>query len=253
MVHHYSRIITTLLLGLTLLTGLIAIPVSADNPEVNITVSAFIVGTPGGLTLTYVSDYEVGISWTPGEGSENTMVRAAVGRVPENRTDGYLVYYGDGISTSDFSNNLEVMDAKIYYRAWSENAGGEWEEEGITNWLAGGGGMTLMFFAIICLGLMVSGFKFKAIALMIAAGLAWVGLGVYGYNSASIGLTAGMDHLLLGLGLVMAFVCFVVPITWTMTKRKEALAKYKKNYKSVGDTYLDELRQIQRDARRGRY
>jgi len=118
--------------------------------------------------------------------------------------------------------------------------------------LVGGEGVLFIGFIVLCLGLMISGFILKAIPLVIGGGLAWVGLGIYGLNSESIGLTAGMNHLLLGLGLVMAFVCFVLPITWTMTKRKEALAKSKKDYKSEADTYSDELRQIQKDARRQR-
>ena len=36
------------------------------SDDITVTVSGWICGAPGGFTLTYISDYEVGISWTKG-------------------------------------------------------------------------------------------------------------------------------------------------------------------------------------------
>lgn len=103
--------------------GLLPQPVSAaTSVDITITAVGIVIGAPGGFTLTYISDYEVGIDWTKADGAVNTMIRAAVGRYPTSITDGYLVYYGDGVTTSDTGVSLDETAAAVYYRAWSENA-----------------------------------------------------------------------------------------------------------------------------------
>jgi len=107
-------------------------PVLADtSQDVTITARGFVIGAPAGFTVYYISDYEVGLSWTKPEGADNTMVRAAYGRTPESRTDGYLVYYGGAENASDTAVSLDETAAVIYYKAWSQTAGGIWEEEGV--------------------------------------------------------------------------------------------------------------------------
>lgn len=131
---------------------------AATTADITITATGIVVAAPGGFTLTYVSDYEIGIDWVKAVGAENTMVRAAVGRYPETITDGYLVYYGDGTSATDTGVSLDETAAAVYYRAWSETAGGVfspvWAEglmEGIGVIIVGIAALILV--AIIGLGL----------------------------------------------------------------------------------------------------
>jgi hypothetical protein len=63
------------------------------------------------------------------------MVRAAYGRMPESRTDGYLVYYGEETYCSDTAVNLDETLANIYYVAFAQNAGGGWEGKGASGLL----------------------------------------------------------------------------------------------------------------------
>lgn len=104
--------------------------VSADtSDQVTITATGYVCAIPGGFTVTYISDYEVELSWTKGVDAENTMVRAAIGRVPTSREDGYEVYYGTGTSATDWVN-MEFLSEPIYYKAWHQRDDGVWEEEG---------------------------------------------------------------------------------------------------------------------------
>jgi len=174
------------------------------------------------LTLTYISDYEVGISWTIGEGAENTMVRAAVGRLPESRTDGYLVYYGDGTSTSDTGVSLDETAAPVYYRAWSQNSAGGWEDVGTSSFLEGLG-VTILAISIICLGLMIAGFVFKSTPMLLSAGMGWVLFGVLMYGKAFD--NEFMNQGLLALGGALAIVCFVSTLTMYMSRRPAKVDK----------------------------
>ena len=125
MVHYYRRL-KWLILGLALLTGLVTIPVSAGNPEVNITFSAWSIMNPQGFTVTYVNDHQTDLSWTIPAGTTNVMIRSSAGRVPTDRTNGSLIYYGSDTSCSDTGIRLDGTTGAVYYSAWGENAGGEW-------------------------------------------------------------------------------------------------------------------------------
>ena len=203
--------------------GLIGTEVLADtSAEVTVTAAGYVCAAPGGLTLTYISDYEVGISWTKGEGAENTMVRAAVGRLPESRTDGYLVYYGDGTSTSDFSNNLDVLDAPVYYRAWSQNAAGTWEDVGSSDFVAGVG-VTVLAISIICLGLTIAGVIFKSAALYLLSTMGWVIFAFLMYGKVFD--NAALNTALLMFGGAAALVCAVMTLGVFMSRRPPRVDK----------------------------
>ena len=206
-----------IVLGLLALWLMFASPVLADtSAEVTVTATGYVVGAPGGFTLTYISDYEVGISWTKGEGAENTMVRAAVGRLPESRTDGYLVYYGDGTSTSDFSNNLDVLDAPVYYRAWSQNTDSLWEEVGSSDFVAGVG-VTVLAISIIVLGLTIAGVIFKSAALYLLSTMGWVIFAFLMYGKVFD--NAALNTALLMFGGAAALVCAVMALGVYMSRR----------------------------------
>ncbi len=137
-------------LSLVLLVPSLASAESSDN--ITVTATGFVCEAPGGFTVTYISDYEVGLSWTKGEGAENTMVRAAYGRTPESREDGYLVYYGDEEYCSDTAVNLDETASRVIYRAWHQNANGIWEE-GETTGFVEGIGVTTIAYVVLAIGL----------------------------------------------------------------------------------------------------
>lgn len=200
-------------LGIALLAlALILLPSTAvsaaSSAGVMITATGYICEAPGGFTIIYVSDWELGLSWTKGTGANNTMIRGAIGRMPENRTDGYLVYYGDSNYATDWSVNLDTTDAKVHYRAWSQNAAGIWEEGETTDWIEGVG-MKLIGIIVLCLGLMIPAFLWRKQGLMVAAGLAWMGLGFWNRTITPEWGTWDIYEILFYIGMAMTFLCFI--------------------------------------------
>jgi len=200
---------------LVLLLWLIPVGVLADtSQEVTVTATGYICAIPGGFTLTYINDYEVGISWIKGDGAENTMIRAAYGRVPESRTDGYLVYYGDGTTASDTGVNFEEGVSDVYYRAWSQNAAGVWEEIGVSDFMENPY-MLLAVLAGLALGFLALSIIFKKGFLSFAAAGVWVVASIYCFGRA---LEYWDVYFSLGF-LFMAFVlaCAFAPLAWRET------------------------------------
>ncbi|MBA7598129.1 hypothetical protein ES703_05139 [subsurface metagenome] len=105
---------------------------------------------PANFTATYVSDYQIDLSWDKGIGALNTLIMANYGSYPIDRNNGYRAYYGSGMSCSDTLVDLQLKEVNVYYRAWSED--GSWSNDyAETN--IGGVGMTLLAEAIFILGL----------------------------------------------------------------------------------------------------
>lgn len=142
------RWLLTVILGLSMVL-LASSPVLADSSDdIIVTAAGYICGKPGDFTIIYVSDYEIGLSWSKGVDAENTMVRAAYGRLPEDREDGYLVYYGDEEYCSDTAVNLDETMAEVFYEAWHQNANGVWNEEGVWGSVEGIGVTTIAFITL---------------------------------------------------------------------------------------------------------
>ena len=208
-------ILALLILGLILGT----IPVLADtSAEVTITATGWVCGAPGGFTLTYISDYEVGISWTKGIDAENTMIRAAYGRVPESRTDGYLVYYGpdDGIGEiiSDTGVNFDEGVSDVYYRAWSQNAAGIWEETGTSN-LMESPYMLLIVLAGLAFGFTIASAVLKKGFLAFAAASVWVITSIYCFTRYTEVWDTYFSLAFLFIGLMLA--CAFSPLAYRET------------------------------------
>lgn len=194
-----------------LLVLLIPSPILADtSQDVTVTAAGWILAQPPtGLTLTYISDYEVGISWTKGVDADNTMIRGAVGRVPEDISDGYLVYNGSGTTTSDTGVSLDETATPVYYRAWSQDVHGSWESIGISDFI-GGIGMTLLALFTFCGILSFLALRSSFGALKLLAGLSWFGMLAFWVTYPPAVITAGdAPHVaiilvLIGMGLMMS-------------------------------------------------
>lgn len=163
------------------LVFLLPCAVVADSSEgVVVSATGWIAGAPGGFTITYVSDYEVELSWTMGVDAVNVMVRAAYGREPEDRADGYLVYQGSGTSATDAAIALSTPEI-VYYRAWSQNVGGVWSELFSTVDTGGFMSMSFLFLTLVVLGLVLflAAFRWKDLLLSWSAGLTWLAIGFW--------------------------------------------------------------------------
>lgn len=165
----------------------------------------------GNLTLRYISESEVELSWTKEAGVNNTMVRGGKGLEPITRDDGFLVYYGQGESAT-MQINLDWGDV-FWFRAWAQLDDGTWAEmssidlaEGIAIWLIVllGVGMFLTWFC----------HKRPTVLLTLGASAWWFALFLFLFlgDSARIGLTEEWTTILMWVLVILVF----VPMTLAM-------------------------------------
>lgn len=198
-----------------LLTILITLPVLADtSQDVTVTATGYICEAPGGFTLTYISDYEVGISWTKGEDAENTMIRAKYGSYPVDREDGYQVYYGDGTVASDTGVNFDEGVSDVYYIAFSQNASGAWEDVGSSNFMENPH-MLLIALIILALGFTIVSYIFKKGMLAFAGAGAWMVASIYCFTKSAETWDIYFSLAFLFIGLLLA--CMFSPLAWRET------------------------------------
>ena len=160
-------------------------------------------------------------------GAANTMIRVKQGSYPVDRTDGYLVYYGDGESFTDTSVRLASVEFPCY-RAWSETADGKWgayptEEE--ANFMSA----SFLFIGFILLATILTFFAYKIRMMLftLAAAMAWLGLGIWLLLSDSTNLQMS-DLWTQVLGLVFVVMPIAVLMLQTRTDvRHEASARTK--------------------------
>jgi hypothetical protein len=223
---------------------------AATSVDIIITASGYVCGIPGGLTITYISDYEVGISWIKGEGAVNTMIRAKYGGVPTSTTDGYLVYYGDEENCSDTTMNFDEYVGKIYYSAWSENENGVFTQE-YTSGEVEGISMQLLAFVLLCLGLTIGGYALKKTFIAMAAVGGWLVLLFYSYIQADGEWNVYMALFWVCLGMLLAS---IVEVALMRGKGEEEAEEEVEYTKAIDEAYkeMDEDISFRRSRRRGR-
>lgn len=86
-------------------------------------------GAPTNFTLTFITPRQIDITWTKGASANNTLIMAKYWEYPQDRNNGYRVYYGTDESTSDTALDLDLFWGKVYYRAWSEDSTGGWSDD----------------------------------------------------------------------------------------------------------------------------
>lgn len=183
------------IIALLVILLLLPAPVAyADDAEEVVVIAVGWVPNPGvptNLTLTYISDYEIGISWTKGATANNTMIRAKYGSPPDapappgnEPTDGYLVYYGTGNTTSDTAVNFDEYMGRVYYRAWSEDNEGDWSANFAEDDMEGVP-MTLIALVVLALGLTLAMFLSKSPLLGFPCVIFWAILGGFAYTESS--------------------------------------------------------------------
>lgn len=202
----WKHVILAFALAIMLLLLFQPVVNAATTADVTITATGIVVAAPGGFTITYVSDYEVNISWTKPVGADKTMIRAAFGRMPTSITDGYEVYYGTGNNFNDSAASLATPDI-VYYKAWSQTAAGAWSPLWAT--ADTGGLMSLSFLFIAIVVLTIATFVLKQKIMAAITGLGWAIIGIYllsNISLASINLQLGI------FSMIMSSVLFMAPI-----------------------------------------
>ena len=192
-----------------------------------VTQSRFIIDTtyvavspPTNLILTRISDNEVHITWTKGFNACYSMVRGAVGRIPEERDDGYLVYYGAGTEATDW---VDIGPNKVYYRVWSQSCALVWEDEGISGSI-GGAIVLMILFGILGLGLTFGFFWKRSPFFAYGAAGAWVLLGFTSFVESASNSPAEITDVYMGLfWLCVAFTiaCALLPTIMREKPSKE--------------------------------
>lgn len=215
-----------LLIISVLALGLISTPVYADSSaSITVIATGYVTTGPSGLVLTYVNDWEVGISWTAANGSAGTMVRAAYGHQPSSTTDGYLVYSGANTSCSDTAASLTSPEV-LYYSAWSFDSEGNYSllyetvnSEGIMST-----GFLFLAWIILAIGLTWIATKVTLILFRVAPFLAWLGLGIWLLlgNITNLGIGSTWTQVLGFVFIVMAFGTLLLQIK-TETKRNKTV------------------------------
>jgi hypothetical protein len=181
-----------------------------------------------GMFASIISDYEVDIIWSLPEGAEKTMVRAAIGRTPADRNDGWLVYYDTSENAQDWHDHLGLIEGLIYYKAWYQDNEGNWLEDVAETSIEGGQGMTeiansinslssslnsiLSFISalwssvwpyalVMLLSLILGGLAYwhRDRWLYILSGFAFLFCGGYFFTIHSVGIYPGILFMLLGM------------------------------------------------------
>lgn len=239
--------------GLLLIVVVLLAPTPAladTSDDITVTVVGYLVApAPSGLTLTYINDYEVGISWVKGSAAVpepvgtnstivNTMIRVKWGAAPASRSDGYLVYYGDGTSYNDTNIDLTSLTLISWYRAWTEtvfyDVDGDiissiWDESGITgeanfmslSWV-------FMILALLAIALTVAMFFTRQAMLGFPCGIFWAILGGFSYIQS----TATWDILYMVFFASFGMAIFTIFAAFALRTKKEELRE--------GDSFIDE-------------
>lgn len=241
-----------------LVIGLWLMPIGAladSSQDVTVTAVGWICEAPGGFTITYVSDFEVGLSWVKPEDVDNTMIRVRFGDFPVDREDGYLVYYGDGESCSDA--NIDLTMAQVpSYRAWSQRDDGVWEAVGVTE-EAGFMSASFLFIGLIAIAglLTIMQFRWHFLPLAMAAAMGWLATGLWLLlgDVTNLGLETAWAQVLALLFILMVF----VPLLWfimRMGKREMTVTGPQGTYKTWGKPDKDarSRSQLVKDSHRSR-
>ena len=205
----WKEVLRWLVLLMLVLGVMPSTPVYAAT-TLNMTVLAtgWIIGAPSNLVITYISDYEIGISWNQSVGANRTMIRGSYGRPLANRSDGFLVYSGTENSTTHWISQVGTLGI-LYYGAWTQAASGVWEELGDRkegNFMS----QSFLFISLLALafGLTVAAFRWKDILLSYSAALVWLAQGFWWLlgGITNFGLGSAWVNILVFVPFLMFFV-----------------------------------------------
>ncbi len=185
---------------------------------------------PSSFTVTRITDTHILLEWVPGASSNSTLIIAKIGSPPTSRADGYTVYYGNGTSANDTFTDLDVIGAKVYYAAFSENATGSWSADWSTG-EAEGIGMTLIALGMLAVGLTIAMFMSRNAMLGFPSVIMWAILGAYAYTTSTVAW--GDWQFYLFIGSLLGMVPFCAYAGYALREKKDLTG-------TDSDEYIDE-------------
>ena len=157
------------------------------------------------------SDSEsITLVWTNGVGADETYIRGEEGGFPTDRADGIEIYSGN---LSTYEHSGLASSTTWYYRAWAYDTDctGTYSDDYVQDYRAtttaatgAATDLTPMIFAFMPLAFLAIAFWQQKQWLMIIAGVAWFGFGMYGLLNTSAG------DILWIFGFLGVFVAFAV-------------------------------------------
>ena len=186
---------------------------AAEVQDITVTATPLITSGILNFTITYVSDTRLDFDWAYSSGVNKIMIRGKYGGYPndipdENTTpsDGYLIYYGSGTSTSDTSVNFDESTGALYVKAWGQRPDGTWETQ-TSSGFEESAVLTLIALIMLSLGFTVSSYIFKKGMLAFAGAGAWMITGIYCYTRAIAmwDVYYSLFWLFMGLTIASAF------------------------------------------------
>ena len=133
-------------------------------------------------------------------------------------SDGYLVYYGSGVTTNDTSMDFDANPGPIYYKAWAQKPDGSW----FTTTSTGNKesrAMTLLGILTLAGLLTFAAIWSKNMLIAIAASGGWIASWVYFTNNPPLGAAVG-DTLQELLMIVTIAAALAVP--WYVVFRERS-------------------------------
>lgn len=243
--------VKTLLRIITVIWIILSIPslpvLAINTQDVTIAATPLVTGGIANFTITYVNDYRLDLDWQRTGDAANVMVRVKNGSYPTDRDDGYLVYYGDLLSYSDESVNLEDNASTLYYRAWAQTGGGTWYDDAAENFWESVG-MTLIALGLLAVGLTVAMFATKQAMLGFACALFWAVIGGYTYTLSST--PWGDWQYLLSMSCLMGMIPFCMYGAYALRTKKQEAIEGDQLIDEGGDrniTFIDEVRQPKKE------
>jgi hypothetical protein len=214
-------------------TLLNVVPVYAATTQ-DVTITA----TPGGAGIltfvaTYISETQIDLDWTVTGDVDKVMVRAKYGSIPADipdedtaPTDGYLVYYGAGLSSSDTSMDFDANPGPLNYKAYAQKADGKWYLVSKTDWKESAL-MTLIFFAVFAGILSFIGSRSSFYFLKFLAGLAWWATAFYWIGNPPSTIVAGssVHQVVLVLFIIVGLAFMLMPYWYTKTENGQEEGK----------------------------
>jgi hypothetical protein len=258
------------------LSALCLFPMSVEAVTINITNTPLYSAGIISFTVTYVSDAQMDLDWTVDATVDKVMVRAKYGNYPANipdaftaPTDGYLVYYGAGLSVSDTSMNFDQNPGGLYYEAWGQKLDGTWYTVTSTSSKESARMMTLaacivflgMAMTFSILGHIKRQWWFSTIGALTWLGVFfwWLQVGL----TSLFGMTGTYTDIIIYLPLMLVFFIFADVVNYwnTVEVHNQGQGKSwttyggvpKDNFPSSYESYKDELqRRLGTTQRRGR-
>ena len=167
-----------------------------------------VLGLPSNFVVTYLDDCSMQVTWTKGLGASKTMIRSAIGVAPADRDDGRLVYYGEGTTAVDVFCTTTAQKP-VYYKAWSQTAGGTWSSNYTEGNQIGGRTMTLLGLLLFAGIISWASLKSNFFLLKLLAGMSWIALFLYVKGSPPGAIAEGSSvhvailMIFIGIGLAI--------------------------------------------------